>query len=815
MATFNGAWGIDIGQCALKAMRCVPDGDSVKVDAFDYIEYPKILSQPDGADPQELIREAVELFLSRNEVKGYKVSMSVPGQAGLARFFKPPPVAANKIPDIVKYEAKQQIPFELEDVIWDYQQMGGAELDGIALDAEVGLFAMKKDAVHRAIGPLQAAGVELDLVQLAPLAIYNFVTYDRLDVDSIEFDPDNPPASMVVLSMGTETTDLVVTNGFRVWQRSIPIGGNQFTKQLTKDLKLTFAKAEHLKRNARQAEDPKAIFQAMRPVFNDLVTEVQRSVNFFQSVDRKAKINGVLILGNAVKLPGLQQYLSKNLGYDVIDFNDFERLDSATIAATPAYKENIHGFAVSYGLCLQAMGHGALRTNLIPRELLFERMIRAKKPWAIGTLAALLLAFTFNFFFYYSAWAKVHEDLWKSGISDIQQVKSTSDGLIAEDSTRKKKKAFLEGIGTEVVGNTDRRILWLELLAVINQSLPTTPGLEPGVIPDPEDFPFHQRQELFIDRVESQYYEKLEDWCTEDVKAARGRAVLALQGDVDDATPAAGANPAGNPMAGNPAAKDPDPQGPGWVIEYRGRHYFNERRLTAGQKHVYDTLINFLENGSVKLANPQADGEIIEYSTKELGLSYAIITTQNEIDRDNTIANPNAVDTGQGGLGGFGSAGASFDDESGGLGGRSGSTTTPKEDVDDSDKEPESFKAPVYDFTVQVVWQETTLTKRLEARKKLMEEAAKKAAEEAAKNGAANGGQNPAPANPNAVAPVNPNAVAPVNPNAVAPANPNAVAPVNPADAANPNPADPNPVAPGADAPGANEALPAAIPGNG
>ena len=70
-------------------------------------------------------------------------------------------------------------------------------------------------------------------------------------------DPDDPPASVVVLSMGTETTDLVVTNGFRVWQRSIPLGGNHFTKQLTKELKLTFAKAEHLKRNARQAEDPK------------------------------------------------------------------------------------------------------------------------------------------------------------------------------------------------------------------------------------------------------------------------------------------------------------------------------------------------------------------------------------------------------------------------------------------------------------------------------------------------------------------------------------------------------------------------------
>ena len=49
-----------------------------------------------------------------------------------------------------------------------------------------------------------------------------------------DYDPDNPPPSVVLLSLGTDSTDLVVTNGFRVWQRSVPIGGNHFTKALTR-----------------------------------------------------------------------------------------------------------------------------------------------------------------------------------------------------------------------------------------------------------------------------------------------------------------------------------------------------------------------------------------------------------------------------------------------------------------------------------------------------------------------------------------------------------------------------------------------------
>ncbi len=176
-------------------------------------------------------------------MRGDRVAICVPGQAGLARFIKLPPVESKKMPDIVKYEARQQIPFPLDEVVWDYQQMaGGSEEDGFALETEVGLFAMKRDQVYRALQPFTDADIEVDIVQLTPLCLYNYVAFDQLHKlpPAEQYDPDNPPESIVVLSLGTETTDLVVTNGYRVWQRSIPLGGNHFTKALTKELKLTF-----------------------------------------------------------------------------------------------------------------------------------------------------------------------------------------------------------------------------------------------------------------------------------------------------------------------------------------------------------------------------------------------------------------------------------------------------------------------------------------------------------------------------------------------------------------------------------------------
>jgi type IV pilus assembly protein PilM len=167
MASTGAVWVIDIGQCALKAMRCslAEDGETLVADAFDFIEYPKILTEPD-ADPEKLVKDALKQFLADNSVRNTKVAISVPGQSGLARFIKLPPVEAKKIPDIVKYEAKQQIPFSLDDVIWDYQKLGGGMQDeGVALETEVGLFAMKRDQVFRALRPFRDAGIELDIVQ--------------------------------------------------------------------------------------------------------------------------------------------------------------------------------------------------------------------------------------------------------------------------------------------------------------------------------------------------------------------------------------------------------------------------------------------------------------------------------------------------------------------------------------------------------------------------------------------------------------------------------------------------------------------------
>ncbi len=711
MAKSDAVWGIDIGQCALKALKCRPhekDANRIVVESFDYIEYPKILSQPE-AEPETIVREALAQFLSRNELAEDRVAMSVAGQSGLARFIKLPPVESKKIPDIVKYEARQQIPFSLDDVVWDYQQLtGGSEEDGFALEPEVGLFAMKRDQVARALLPLEEAGIEVDYIQLAPLAVYNYVCFDRLeDLRSQPYDAANPPISTVVISLGTDTTDLVVTNGYRVWQRNIPIGGNHFTRALSKELKLTFVKAEHLKRNATQADDPKAVFQAMRPVFSDLLAEIQRSLGYFTSIDKTARIGEVIALGNAMKLPGLQKYLSQNLEQDVKPIEEFKKFSGGSATARSQFKENLLSFAVAYGLCVQGLGKSELRTNLLPEEIVRKRLIRGKKPWAVAGVAALLLGLTFNYFSHVSAWSGAQSEDMSRAETQATSVSTTASGFKSESETIHSAFDSIKQTGESLLSNVEGRLLWLEMLKGLNAAMPKDE--RPAEERKETRKDISGRNEVHITAMDGQHFEDLEaEWYAEvQEKYLAARGINSSDGEEMSEEPVAE-----EAIIEESTEAPASLTGPGWVIQLTGYHYHNVDLTNDMARFVNNTLIKSLEEGVVEL--PDGENEaLISVPLADLGISHPWVVEGKQLVDESLHPDFGVVEGETPGRmrppRSFGSREDSVMEE--------GDT-----------KEPELIKLKRYDFVVQFCWRPTPKSQR----RALAEERLQREAERAA-----------------------------------------------------------------------------------
>ena len=475
-----GVWGVDLGQCGLKAIRLEVIDGVVTATAFDYVEHPKILSQPD-ADPDELTREALQKFLSRNTLRGDTVAISVPGQSGLARFVKLPPVEEKKIPDIVKFEAKQQIPFNLDEVVWDYQKLGVSELAAGFVETEIGLFAMKRDMINRYLQHFKEVGVEVHLVQMAPLALCNFVAFDLLGRDAGAGDAEAKGGKrrcISALDIGADSSNLVITDGGRIiWQRPIPLGGNHFTRALTKDLKLTFAKAEHLKRNAVKSPDLKKILASLKPVLSDFVGEVQRSLGYFTNTHRDAQIEYMVGLGNAFRLPGLQRFLAEKLQMEVRKLGKMERLAGDGVVSSATYTENVLTFPVAYGLALQGLRQSRVHTNLLPGEIRAERAVRGKKPWAVAAAAVLLLglaALGLSSYLSFEAFgATVVTDAEKKA-ADVAKVADANNKTF--DDTKAKALKEEDAVKSIIAGQMERKN-WLELTHYLfAQAVPSPDG---------------------------------------------------------------------------------------------------------------------------------------------------------------------------------------------------------------------------------------------------------------------------------------------------------------------------------------------------
>ncbi|HEY0007409.1 MAG TPA: type IV pilus assembly protein PilM, partial [Tepidisphaeraceae bacterium] len=376
MANPRFAWGIDIGNRALKAVKLVRDGDLLRIDDFEFIEHETILSQA-GDNRETLVQAALSNFVQRHSFKGGVVSIGVSGQSSFARFVKLPPVEERKIPEIVRFEAIQQIPFPLDDVEWSYQLFRQEDNP----EVEVGIFAMRRELVNEHIKHFTDFDLNVQTVQMNPLAIYNAMHADGRFNDGLS----------MIIDVGTDNTDLIIADNNSIWLRSIPIGGTNFTEALVKAFKINFAKAEDLKRNAATSKYARQIFQHMRPVFADLVTEIQRSIGYYSSGHRDAKLEKIYCLGGTFKLPGLQKYLQQNLQLPV------EKIDSLggglpndpKLAAT--FGDNLLSVVSAYGLAVQAMGTSAVTSSLLPRTIQRERMWQDKTKW-FGLAAALFVA---------------------------------------------------------------------------------------------------------------------------------------------------------------------------------------------------------------------------------------------------------------------------------------------------------------------------------------------------------------------------------------------------------------------------------------
>ena len=346
----------------------------------------------DVGNADTVLSPAVLEIVREKGIKPGRVAVSLSGQMVFPRIAAIPFVGSDeaKFEQLVRYEIEQNVPFPIDEMICDRQILGETE-NG---DKSVLIVAAKTEQVESVTNALIATGFEPEIVDVAPLALTNALKANRPDEDGCR----------VILDIGAKTTSLVIVEGEKLYNRSIPVAGNTVTKEIAQALGCTLEEAEGVKREnayvsmggVTEDEDETLdrISKVCRAVMTRLHAEISRSINFYRSQQGGGMPGKLYLTGGSALLPQIDQFFRDSLQIEVEYLNSFETIAVAPAIDATALEADAAFLSATAGLALHAAGRAELAINLLPQSILDARAEVARIPFvavgAFGIVAALV-----------------------------------------------------------------------------------------------------------------------------------------------------------------------------------------------------------------------------------------------------------------------------------------------------------------------------------------------------------------------------------------------------------------------------------------
>ncbi len=422
-----------------------------------------------GVDPANedsrasFLVSAVAELLAETGIKPGPVLLSVSGQSVFSRYVKLPAVDSEKIYNMVRYEAQQNVPFPIEEVEWDYQILNRS-----AEEIEVLLVAIKKEILTEIIDAVTRAGLPVEVVDVAPMAVFNTVRKNYPDLEGCT----------LVLDMGARSTNLIFIDQGKVFSRSIPVAGNAITQQIMKEFELDFDQAEQLKlENAvvsfggafepLEDEVQEKVSKCVRGVMTRMHMEITRSINFYRGQQAGNAPAQILLSGGTAIIPHADTFLAEKLEIPVDYLNPFLGVTVSEQIPSDRIEADAHKLSEVVGLALRRVSRCPIELNLMPKEILKERAAQRRQPVVYAGLGCLLAAVL--------AWAGYLHVMAGRAQSDLEQVQSEVQGLRSLSQQITAKEAEIAKVRAqigEVEAVAASRKVWNNLLDTVRAPLP-------------------------------------------------------------------------------------------------------------------------------------------------------------------------------------------------------------------------------------------------------------------------------------------------------------------------------------------------------
>ncbi|MEW6159484.1 MAG: type IV pilus assembly protein PilM [Verrucomicrobiota bacterium] len=428
---------------------------------------------------ENLLRKAIQELIAERGFSSKLSNVCAPGFHVFSKFVKLPPVDTSKVTQIIQYEAQQNVPFPLEEVVWDYQILGTTPTGEI----EVLLVAIKSDVVEGLFRTAETTGLRLELVDVSPAALCNAFRYNYGDLEGCT----------MLLDIGAKTSNLLFFEKGKVYSRSINIGANSITQDFAAEAKLRFNDAEQIKiaegfvslggayeepENPHQA----AISKIARQVMTRLHIQVNQTIQFYRGQQGGSAPQRLFLAGGASVMPYTAQFFAEKLNLPVEYFNPFRNIQIDPSINLEDLAKYAHAFGELVGLGLRNVAQCPVELNLVPKSIRKRQQFDQKKPYFIATIFSLVLV-VFAYGWFYGKIASVES-------ASLQDVEQELDPLQRNADVLQQHETQVKRIKDEIDAFTEyakMRFFWGDLLSEVRTVLVKTeetmkqPGLDVGV----------------------------------------------------------------------------------------------------------------------------------------------------------------------------------------------------------------------------------------------------------------------------------------------------------------------------------------------
>jgi len=260
----------------------------------------------------EAIAQVITALLKNLGIKKKKVAISISGYSVIVKKINLAVMGEAQMEDYIQAEAEQYIPFDIDDIYLDFQNLKTNTAESNRTD--VMLVAAKKELVDSYLALLQSAGLQAVIVDVDGFALEN--AFEATD---------ETRADVALVDIGATKMNInIISQGISILARDVMAGSSRLTELIQRRFGLRFEEAEALKIGLVPAADKQ---KELEEIFADTclqwVQEIKKAVDLYHNNNSRTSLSRLVLSGGGARIKGLAQLLQEETGIPVETFNPF------------------------------------------------------------------------------------------------------------------------------------------------------------------------------------------------------------------------------------------------------------------------------------------------------------------------------------------------------------------------------------------------------------------------------------------------------------------------------------------------------------